>query len=222
MHPMDYMDCSKRERFSSRNRVWLNDSNMVVSVTIGNPEVRTRDHMACYVSFETPSPQNVAHWRLWHYRLRWCSQRAREVKRKLRVQCYFQVPRKYWKDSGKALRGLWLVIQFNKVECLSYLQQDRWSRSCFMWKRVGTVTTKMKPSRLLLKMCSLSGEWPASRPCCHPTASKKLYSLFTEWQNLQKNAKLSGLHDKRRLFVDNLGQLWDIGAPDALKEIRSS
>ena len=40
-----------------------------------------------------------------------------------------------------------------------------------------------------------------------------LYSLFTEWQNLQKIAKLSGPHGKRRLFVEKLDQLRGIGAP---------
>ena len=53
--------------------------------------------------------------------------------------------------------------------------------------------------------------------CC-----QKLQSLFTEWQNLQKSANRSDQSDKRRLFAEKLDRLWDIGAADALEEIRKN
>ena len=55
------------------------------------------------------------------------------------------------------------------------------------------------------------------RNCC-----RKLESLFTEWQNLQKSANRADQNDKRTLFAEKLDRLWDIGATDALEEIRKN
>ena len=51
--------------------------------------------------------------------------------------------------------------------------------------------------------------------CC-----QKLESLFTEWQNPQKSANRADQNAKRTLFAEKLDKLWDIGATDALEEIR--